>query len=87
MIICFEDMETGKCLREVPSEAKQNKMNMQDSSSYTHVLFTICQCLIFTQEFNDYWQIAVEILVIYYLVADFICRGIFAAAEPNVNFL
>ncbi|CAD6253396.1 unnamed protein product [Miscanthus lutarioriparius] len=28
MIICFEDMETGKCLREVPSEAKQNKLNM-----------------------------------------------------------
>lgn len=87
MIICFEDMETGKCLREVPSEAKQNKLNMQDSSSYTHVLFTIYQCLIFTQEFNDYWQIAVEILVIYYLVADFICRGIFAAAEPNVKIL
>ncbi|CAD6256465.1 unnamed protein product [Miscanthus lutarioriparius] len=29
MIICFEDMETGKCLREVPSEAKQNKLNMR----------------------------------------------------------
>jgi serine/threonine protein kinase len=28
MIICFEDIETGKCLREVPSEAKQNKLNM-----------------------------------------------------------
>jgi hypothetical protein len=28
MIICFEDMETGKCLREVPPEAKQNNLNM-----------------------------------------------------------
>ncbi|KAG2558471.1 hypothetical protein PVAP13_8NG268000 [Panicum virgatum] len=29
MIICFEDVDTGKCLREVPSEAKQNKLNMR----------------------------------------------------------
>ncbi|KAJ1276050.1 hypothetical protein BS78_05G184500 [Paspalum vaginatum] len=29
MIICFEDVETGKCLRDVPSEAKQNKLNMR----------------------------------------------------------
>jgi len=29
MIICFEDVDTGKCLREVPSEAKQNKPNMR----------------------------------------------------------
>ncbi|WVZ50838.1 hypothetical protein U9M48_002054 [Paspalum notatum var. saurae] len=29
MIICFEDMETGMCLRDVPSEAKQNKLNMR----------------------------------------------------------
>ncbi|XP_022684859.1 uncharacterized protein LOC101768355 isoform X1 [Setaria italica] len=29
MIICFEDVETGKCLREVPSEAKKNKLNMR----------------------------------------------------------
>ncbi|KAL6654871.1 hypothetical protein ACP70R_008336 [Stipagrostis hirtigluma subsp. patula] len=29
MIICFEDVETGKCLREVPSDAKQNKLNMR----------------------------------------------------------
>jgi hypothetical protein len=28
MIVCFEDVDTGKCLREVPSEAKQNKLNM-----------------------------------------------------------
>jgi serine/threonine protein kinase len=28
MIICFENVETGKCLREVPSEAKKNKLNM-----------------------------------------------------------
>ena len=28
MIICFEDVDTGKCLKEVPSEAKQNKLNM-----------------------------------------------------------
>uniref|UniRef100_A0A0E0RA86 protein-serine/threonine phosphatase n=1 Tax=Oryza rufipogon TaxID=4529 RepID=A0A0E0RA86_ORYRU len=29
MIICFEDLETGKCLREIPSEAKHNKLNMR----------------------------------------------------------
>ncbi|XP_025828408.1 probable inactive protein kinase At3g63330 isoform X5 [Panicum hallii] len=29
MIVCFEDVDTGKCLREVPSEAKQNKLNMR----------------------------------------------------------
>ncbi|XP_062197155.1 uncharacterized protein LOC133900076 isoform X2 [Phragmites australis] len=29
MIICFENVETGKCLREVPSEPKQNKLNMR----------------------------------------------------------
>lgn len=29
MIICFEDLETGKCLREIPSDAKQNKLNMR----------------------------------------------------------
>ncbi|TVU25061.1 hypothetical protein EJB05_27537, partial [Eragrostis curvula] len=29
MIICFEDVETGKCLREVPSVSKQNKLNMR----------------------------------------------------------
>ncbi|CAL4987177.1 unnamed protein product [Urochloa decumbens] len=29
MIICFEDVDTGKCLREVPSQAKQNKLNMR----------------------------------------------------------
>uniref|UniRef100_J3N989 protein-serine/threonine phosphatase n=1 Tax=Oryza brachyantha TaxID=4533 RepID=J3N989_ORYBR len=29
MIICFEDPETGKCLRDVPSEAKHNKLNMR----------------------------------------------------------
>uniref|UniRef100_A0A0E0MGN4 protein-serine/threonine phosphatase n=1 Tax=Oryza punctata TaxID=4537 RepID=A0A0E0MGN4_ORYPU len=29
MIICFEDLETGKCLRDIPSEAKHNKLNMR----------------------------------------------------------
>ncbi|KQJ88071.1 uncharacterized protein LOC100827416 isoform X2 [Brachypodium distachyon] len=29
MIICFEDLETAKCLREIPSEAKENKLNMR----------------------------------------------------------
>ncbi|GJN25256.1 hypothetical protein PR202_gb13058 [Eleusine coracana subsp. coracana] len=29
MIICFEDVESGKCLREVPSESNQNKLNMR----------------------------------------------------------
>ncbi|KAL5204664.1 hypothetical protein ABZP36_009535 [Zizania latifolia] len=29
MIICFEDLETGKCLRNIPSEAQQNKLNMR----------------------------------------------------------
>uniref|UniRef100_A0ACD6AHY7 Uncharacterized protein n=1 Tax=Avena sativa TaxID=4498 RepID=A0ACD6AHY7_AVESA len=29
MIVCFEDLETGKCSREIPSEAKENKLNMR----------------------------------------------------------
>ncbi|KAL6841604.1 hypothetical protein ACP4OV_028543 [Aristida adscensionis] len=29
MIICFEDVETGKCLRDIPSDAKENKLNMR----------------------------------------------------------
>uniref|UniRef100_M8BLP7 protein-serine/threonine phosphatase n=1 Tax=Aegilops tauschii TaxID=37682 RepID=M8BLP7_AEGTA len=29
MIICFEDLKTGKCLREIPSEATENKLNLR----------------------------------------------------------
>uniref|UniRef100_A0A0D9XTM4 protein-serine/threonine phosphatase n=1 Tax=Leersia perrieri TaxID=77586 RepID=A0A0D9XTM4_9ORYZ len=29
MIVCFEDLETGKCLRDIPSAAKYNKLNMR----------------------------------------------------------
>ncbi|XP_051181071.1 uncharacterized protein [Lolium perenne] len=32
MIICFEDLKTGKCLREIPSEAKENKLNMSEQT-------------------------------------------------------
>ncbi|CAL4980383.1 unnamed protein product [Urochloa decumbens] len=32
MIICFEDVDTGKCLREVPSQAKQNKLNISEQT-------------------------------------------------------
>ncbi|XP_072990373.1 uncharacterized protein [Typha latifolia] len=29
MIVCFEDVETGRCLREIPSGGKENRLNMR----------------------------------------------------------